>query len=187
VSEKTPESCDRCGNFLADSGYFFLEDKDGNKEYMCPTCRRKHIEDWYEEQRQLNSAVTMHAAIHRDWEHADEINQAVEEIMTAIKKFEERQWFPKLKDYYNESTSRGHKDLIPAGKIMMWGCAGRVMFTIEDSGGSWISTMVSDDDKTSTMGLHALYGTKEEILSLLDRATKTILDFHPDEEVGIGL
>lgn len=76
-------------------------------------------------------------------------------VTPAIKRFEREVWFKHLFEHVNSTKCRCQSGRSDGLSVMAWTCAGRTMISITDlESGHWLSLVVADDSKESTMGLH---------------------------------
>lgn len=100
-----------------------------------------------------------------------EIAAGSNKIQGVIRAFENKHWLPYLKKYYNDTNQRGHEAKIGDIKVMLWGCAGRVLVTAER--GDNDITMIFTDEKSQTtanggqQGIHGSQEAAQEILQAL--------------------
>lgn len=99
-----------------------------------------------------------------------------------------------LQKLYHDSPSRGHKGVHDDFIVMMWGSAGRVMITIQDSkpvneggkfNGAWISIVFDEDADYPRGGLQGQCGTKEELLGLLKASSESLPELKPNDNISM--
>jgi len=117
-----------------------------------------------------------------------EIASATDEIQEAVQTLGIFVWGDWLQDYYSASEHRGHKARIGDVEVLVWGCAGRVMMTI-NRGEASVTAIFNETSETPRGGLHGLDATKEQALSMLADVTTHPAAFRaaiaPDAEVGM--
>lgn len=96
------------------------------------------------------------------------IHAAGDDIQAAVKTFERAVWFKWLKDYWNATNERGHEAKIDGLDMLLWGCAGRAMMTLNDPAVKASVTVITDDSSTKPcMGTQGIDATREDALRLL--------------------
>ena len=116
-------------------------------------------------------------------------------IKVEVRRFEVKQW-PILRNYYKTSKHRGHSALGDHFKVLLWGCAGRVLVTIQDSDpqnkgrfqGAWITLIFAEDDcgLGQTGGIQGICATSAQAIEMLQLATTELPPFSPDKKVGLA-
>lgn len=212
--------CQECRQYT-ESGQGGVEHiKDGAVVgYTCEQCWKEVQIAEYKKTGEITSSLGMDAALASGYlleghdmsrlrsdfqeyiiKHRDtliEIHQTVQGYHTAERIFENLHWLPRIQKYYNDSTDRGHSAKGDGFKALLWGCAGRVLLTLQDLyaqdnpkskfGGAKV-TMIFDETATVARGgIQSYIGTKDEVLGLLRAATVTELRFKPDKKVNIGI
>jgi hypothetical protein len=97
-----------------------------------------------------------------------EIAEGSEKIHTVIREFENKHWLPYLKKYWNNTDQRGHEAKVGKIKLMLWGCAGRVLITAER--GTDDITMIFTDEKsqvTANGGQQGIHGSQQAAMEVL--------------------
>lgn len=100
-----------------------------------------------------------------------EIAVGNDKIQQVIRTFEAKHWLPCLKQYWNDTNQRGHEAKVGKTKVMMWGCAGRVLITAERDDND--ITMIFTDEKSQVtpnggqQGIHGPQKAAQEILQEL--------------------
>lgn len=117
-----------------------------------------------------------------------EIAEGTDKIKTLINEFEAKHWLPYLKKYWNDTNERGHETKVGDIKVMMWGCAGRVLITAERNDQS--ITMIFTDEKSQItpnggqQGIDATTANAALIVEALRDAEK--IEFHPEGAVTLA-
>lgn len=122
-----------------------------------------------------------------------EIAAKNDQITERAREWELKHWFGGLQKMYKDSPARGHSGHNRVCKVLLWGCAGRVMVTISDRynkdnkkskfGGAWISLIFDEDSPTARGGVQGYCATLEEALGLLDASSKDLPALKPDKKV----
>lgn len=92
-----------------------------------------------------------------------------------------------IKKYWKKAESRGHTVDCGDFKILLWGCAGRIVFTIQGNktfGHASINGIMSDEKNKMPANMNGMCGTKKETLDLLEAALKADLKFVDDNGVA---
>lgn len=117
-----------------------------------------------------------------------EIHAGSEEIQKEITSFEAKHWVPYLKKYWNDTDQRGHAAKVGNIEVLMWGCAGRVMLTVQRDKDS--ITMIfsdykeSDDLRGGQQGIDAPQKVALEMLKELVKTEK--ITFKPKKSVTMA-
>ncbi len=91
-----------------------------------------------------------------------------ETVQAAVKSFERNVWFAWLKTYWNDATSRGHKSTIAGLDVLLWGCAGRAVMTLQDPVTKDSVTVITDDSSDAAcMGIQGIATTAANASCLL--------------------
>lgn len=117
-----------------------------------------------------------------------EIAEGTDKIKTLINEFEAKHWLPYLKKYWNDTNERGHEAKVGKIKVLMWGCAGRVLITAERNKQS--ITMIFTDEKsqiTPNGGQQGIEATVENATSMLEELRDAEkIEFHPEGAVKLA-
>jgi len=108
--------------------------------------------------------------------------------------FEAKVWSVWLQRYYQEAEKRGHSCTLDNLSMLVWGCAGRVMVTLqphtqeEEGVECYLTFIVAERGSGSaTMGVRGVYGTLEQARGLvtpfLERSEEAKHLTHPHEFV----
>lgn len=122
----------------------------------------------------------------------DKINAEVTGLCALVAAFEQVVWFSWLKRYYAGTNLRGHTAKVDAQTMLVWGCAGRLMVTLQqpDKAAS-ITLICAEDSFTPTMGVQGYDCTEAQGRALLCAAIAQTEGLRaaivPDNQVGIGL
>jgi hypothetical protein len=197
------EKCSKCGTRL-DKGYSFSQNKDGNETRICIECNDREMLDAWKATGELSTGLVTHCLIQKvrlescpeKWDDTPfrKICDQVEEIQGALDRWGKNHW-KDVREKYVGSKSRGHSGRRGGLKALVWGCAGRLMVTLEDTkpvgkgkyNGAYVS-IIGCDEGNSSVGLQGIAATKEEALVLLRDATENWPEIKPDQKVRlIGL
>ncbi len=121
----------------------------------------------------------------------DKINAEVASLNDLVACFERDVWFGWLKAYYAGTDLRGHSARVGDLTMLVWGCAGRLMATLQ-RGDHSITLICDDSSDEHTMGVQGYDCTAEEGRALLadavvDGGAALRTAIGPDNGVGIGL
>lgn len=98
-----------------------------------------------------------------------EIIDAEEILRKGVKAWEQAVWFGGLQKYYRKSKDRGHAARAGDLKMLVWGCAGRVMVTLHRDDDS--VTVLCDESSTEPRsGLHGIDATRDAGVAILFEA-----------------
>lgn len=157
------------------------------------------------ERRQTNNARVLRLDVDFMYTHYMDdylkVADAVEKLDHEVKAFDEKIWLPSLLDYYNKSSDRGHRTRRnkEGFRALMWGCAGRVMITLEKGKNGPTFTMIFSDwvPKTESDfemlakygrtrgGIQGIDATFEEAMEMVKWAQKG-LKFRADKQVRMA-
>lgn len=118
---------------------------------------------------------------------------ATEAIQRAAKEFERVVWFGGFAEQERAAKHRGWRAAFDlAGeqhKVLVWSCAGRVVFTIEpDDESRQTSVICAEDENRSTMGIQGVCATEQQAIAMLHGATVAWargMRFERDDKVGM--
>jgi len=117
-----------------------------------------------------------------------EIAAGNNKIQDAIRDFENKHWLPYLKKYWNDTNLRGHEAKVGKIKVMMWGCAGRVLITAERDNTD--ITMIFTDEKsqiTANGGQQGIHGSHKAVLEILNKLSEIDkIKFKPADKVTLA-
>lgn len=202
-----------------DTPHWVTHTNDQPETYICEDCFKDEKIKKYVETGEFNSTLTMDAQsckfYHED--ARDGLNRLREEVRVYFKRYkdvlykvaadyEEVQaagrelelawWLPVLQPYYNSTNKRGHCAKGKGFKALLWGCAGRVLLTLEDQypkndpkskfGGASITLIFDEDGKEARGGIQSLAATKAEALALLKAAKEQQPKMKPDKDVTMA-
>lgn len=157
-----------------------------------PDCK-----EW-EKTKELMTRLIMEASLSERWgccKHEAAILAASKEIDVEVKKWNDRN-FRNVQGYYSLSTYKGHEASTKDFKVLVYGCAGRLLITIQDHRadgkykGAWMTLIGPEDptdckeDGSTRAGWQGLAATKEEAVALL-RDSMAMPCLNPDKTVGI--
>lgn len=117
-----------------------------------------------------------------------EIAQGSDQIHEMIHAFEAKHWLGYVKEYWNTTDLRGHEAKVGKIKLMMWGCAGRVLMTVQEGDDNF--TMIFTDEKSQVKpngGQQGIYCTQKKAKELLTQITNVEkINFKPDKNVRMA-
>ena len=118
-----------------------------------------------------------------------EISAADEEIYGAIAKMAAVVWSGWLQRYYRDSPERGHSAVVGGIEILVWGCAGRVVMTINGKDAEDLSVIFDETSEEPRAGRQGIHATKEQAVGLLEFLTTRSAEFkaaiQPKSSVGL--
>lgn len=116
-----------------------------------------------------------------------QIANDVEEIGAKEREFEEKHWLNKLQNYYRKSDGRGHSSETEHYKALLWGCAGRVLLTIDDKHSDATITLIFDEtSKEARGGIQNICATKDQAMKLLQAAIDNFPAMKTDDKVRLA-
>lgn len=203
--------CTRCHSKL-DGGWTTVH-RDGEPvAVLCYACDKEELLARYLATGELTSSLVMTAVMAREharhgfgnirpevcdfhvrnWKTLRTAAEANDEITAAGRRFEEAVWMPRLKAYY-AASNRGHSGETGHLKALLWGCAGRVLLTLQDRfhqghesskyGGAWVTLIFDETSDEPRGGVQGYCATKGEALDLLRDATTDFPELKPDNGV----
>jgi len=203
-SLKADSKCGECNQPIHEGDiYTIIYEDDNSGKIKCLQCDKCEVDDeiaYYRKTGEISSHLSLEAAMANyhyteggpnsmDSLRADvrrffikykkelvEIAAGTDRIHDVIRAFEEKHWLPYLKKYWNDTDQRGHETKVGDIKLMLWGCAGRVLITAE-RGNSDITMIFSDYESQVTanggqQGIHGSQKAAQEILQELVDAKK---------------
>lgn len=203
------QKCPRCSAVINDgiSGYGYATLGD---IVICDLCCRVDYMERYIKTRRISSSVSMDATlaaayliegysmdrIREDRKHyylkyetyLRELHHALEQIQFKVSKFDRKHWMKYLKQYYRDSTSRGHRAKVEDIDLLMWGSAGRVMITL-DMPKDQVTMIFTDskEDNECRGGYQSVDATAETANKLLDKVyEQDKIKFKTDDKVTWG-
>lgn len=212
-----PEYCERCRSKLDESCsvvtiYKGQDFKD--REYICYRCSQIEAVEEYRRNGEISTSLMIDASmcayhvkegrmfegLRTEVKHHYELHyhtlckiaEEVEEIHAKGREFEEKHWLPRIRKYWNDSSARGHSFVTEDWKALMWGSAGRVLITIQDTklkgkyGGAYVSLIFDDSADYARGGIQGICATREEGLGLVQAAIDGLGDFKEDNEVTLA-
>lgn len=209
-------ACNRCQKPLPPSeGHVSVYREGELLETICCVCSREEVVSNYLKSQEISTSVWSAASSCRYYaqevpegfsrlreeyreyytRHKDtliKIANDMDEVCSVMKAFENEVWLPRLKRYYSEADDRGHEGDGGNYKAMLWGCAGRVLLTLEDKepdgpfGGAWITFIFDETSEEARGGVQGLCATKSEALSLIAAARAKFPDMAPAPEVKMA-
>lgn len=118
-----------------------------------------------------------------------------EEIRKCAKDWEYKIWLGQLQEFYRNTDIRGFRGDGEGFTVLLWGCAGRVLVTIQDAlafdnpdaefGGANITLIFDETSKEARGGVQSLCATKDEALALLKASSENFPKMYSDEDVGV--
>lgn len=213
--------CNRCTRNIDDKPYCTIfGDDDKVEEVICDICYRSEPMDEYRKDGIITTKIMMEGSLAKFYLEEGDLSRLrpetseyycqnkapllkvandVEEIMKLVDKFNEKHWIPYLRQYWKDSSARGHICNSKNNTVMMWGCAGRVLITAEQPGAS-ITMIFSDYDpgKADVIvkhycpdqprgGIQGITATKEKAMAILEELINLDkIEFIPDEKVTMA-
>lgn len=108
---------------------------------------------------------------------------------TRSRKWQLFVWSDWLQDYYRKSDARGHAATVGGIEILVWGCAGRVVMTINGKHNEDLSVIFDETSKKPRAGQQGIHATKDQAVSLLNYLIVYSLKFKkaikPKSSVGM--
>lgn len=117
-----------------------------------------------------------------------EIAQGSDQIHEMIRAFEAKHWLGYIKEYWNNTDQRGHEAKVDGIKVMMWGCAGRVLITVQE--GEESITMIFTDEESQKkpnggqQGIDCSQQKAKELLTAVTHVEK--INFKSDKNVRMA-
>ena len=118
------------------------------------------------------------------------IAATTDKIHDKEREFESKLWLPKLKQYWNDSSNRGHSGNNKFCHVMMWGSAGRVLFTIRPPKSKQktqredLTFIFDDSSDVCRGGIQGINGTEEQLLVLANAAIEHCPELKNDDKVS---
>ncbi len=209
---KTKIYCNTCNKRLFScNGYTECYKNGQTSHYLCNSCvKNLRINEYKSSGGEITTQLWLDATMRNCWDGAYErlrdnvadfyrenedtlkkVFSDMEEVSEVMKEFESKQWFGWVQEYYASTEIRGHSHKGDGFKAMLWGCAGRVLITIQgdlDSkykGGN-ITMIFDEDSKEPRGGIQGVYASKENAIELIRAGMDMPKDcFQPDKEVTI--
>ncbi|WP_437310113.1 hypothetical protein [Sorangium sp. So ce388] len=200
-----PTHCDRCGASLERGWSERWSGKKRIHAWCIPCADRERLEE-YAKTGELTTQVMVRASIDnalREYGKGvtcpSERNllarawASTEAIQRAAKDFERAVWFGGLAEQVRAAEHRGWRAGFQiAGEkhdVLVWSCAGRVVFTIEPADESrHISVICAEDGGESTMGIKGIMATEQQAIAMLAGACVAFasgMQFERDDKVGM--
>lgn len=207
------QTCADCNKVIGEESYSIYYNKDCEvTKIVCTPCVKNEMIDDYNKTKYISTKLMMEASIAKYYiEEADwtrlreesavffiknkkvlmEVANAVEDAKKLIHEFEDKHWIPYIRKYWKDTTSRGHITEIGDIKVMMWGCAGRVMITAENKEGS-VTMIFSDEVQSADSiewgrtrgGIQGFSTTADNALQMLKSLVQSDkIEFRVDDEV----
>lgn len=212
------KTCQTCSKELNDNiPHWTTRHKDNSETYTCEFCFKDEKIKQYLENGELGSQILMDATscafyvleakngldgLRQEYQtyynkHMPtllKINRDYKKIEEAGRELELAWWFPTLQEYYNSHGERGHSAQGDEYKALLWGCAGRVMLTLQDNdpngkgkyNGAWVTLIFDEDSPEPRGGIQGLAATKDEALGLIKAAMKEQPKMEPDKDVTLA-
>lgn len=200
-----PTHCDRCGASLERGWSERWSDNKRVRAWCIPCADRERLEE-YAKTDELTTQVMVRASIenvHREYGKGvtcpSERNllarawASTEAVQRAAKEFERAVWFGGLSGKVRAAKHRGWRASFEiAGeshKVLVWSCAGRVVFTIEpDDEARHVSLICAEDEDRPTMGIKGICATEQQAIAMLAGACAAYqrgMAFERDDKVGM--
>lgn len=211
-----PENCQRClKKFLQDDGYSVIYDNNGKpKEIICFGCSKNEQIFHYNRNKIITTSLMIQSytfysyakeatekfenirqTTKEFWEanynSFMEIHDAVKEIQIKSREFELKQWLGKIQNLYRKSKFRGHRGIGDGWIALLWGSAGRVLFTMQDDednskfDGANLTLIFDETSNVARGGIQGINATKEQAIALLAQAINNLPKIKPNKKVGI--
>lgn len=205
--------CKECNRRLfSEQGYTTRYNKDNEVDHhLCTPCvKNLRIKEYNESGGEITTQLWLDATMRDSWDGAyhrlresvadfyranedilKKVFSDMEEVTVVMKEFEKNQWFGWVQDYYNSTDIRGHSYKGDDFKVLLWGCAGRVLITLQGDPnskykGANITMIFDEDSKDPRGGIQGIYATKEQALDLIRAGMRMPKNsFQPDNEVTI--
>jgi len=158
----------RLDNMIMLAAAFFVNDE------------KSLTEDWMQAEWRTEQRADIRRRIAKQAEYAADYREVVaaeEEIRCAIMKMATAVWSGWLQSYYRESNGRGHVAAVNVVEILVWGCAGRVVMTINGKAGEDLSVIFDETSEEPRAGRQGIHATKDQAIKLLDFVTANSSDF----------
>jgi hypothetical protein len=199
-----PANCDRCGAGLERGWSERWSDNKRIAAWCIPCADRERLEV-YAKTSVLTTQIMVRASIenvHREYGRpADNPVErhllarawaSTEAVQRAAKEFERVVWFGGFAEQVRTAKHRGLRASFDVAgehhKVLVWSCAGRVVFTIEpDDESRQISVICAEDEDRSTMGIQGVFATEQQATAMLHGATVAWtrgMRFERDDNVG---
>lgn len=171
--------CGECGSKINEGDLYTIIYEDDNtgkiRHLLCDECEVDDGIQYYRDTGRVSSHLSMEAALanyhynesddptaslarlradvrHFFWKYKKELMEIAAgniEIQEAIREFELKHWLPHIKEYWNKTSRRGHEAKVDEIKLLMWGCAGRVMLTVGTDDEN-VTMIFSDEESQQT-------------------------------------
>jgi len=138
------------------------------------------LEPWMQDEWRAEQRADMRKRIAKEAEYAAdyrEVAAAEEEIHSAIKIMAREVWSKWLQSYYRKSTGRGHTATVNSIEMLVWGCAGRVVMTVNGKQGEDLSVIFDETSEEPRAGRQGIHATKDQAIKLLELVTAGSTDF----------
>lgn len=210
------QRCNRCTRNL--EGQMVCTIYSEPKEVICGVCSLVEDMDIYKTKGIITTKISIEAALAESYAEDNyierlrpetkefilqnkakliEIRSGIKEIEGLVNEFEDKHWLPYLKQYWNDSSNRGHSYDTKNCTVMMWGCAGRVLITAEST--CWDITMIFSDyvptksdiakygNLTQRGGIQGIYAPKKYAVDMMKELIKVRkFKFGPKESVTMA-
>lgn len=150
------------------------------------------LEPWMQDEWRAEQRTEMRRRIAKPAEYAAdyrEVAVAEEEIHHAIMTVARSVWSKWLQSYYRKSDGRGHIAVVNGVEVLVWGCAGRVVMTINGKAGEDLSVIFDEMSEEPRAGRQGIHATKDQAIKLLDFVTANSSDFQaaikPNDSVSM--
>ncbi len=170
-------------------------------KYYCDICDlEERLKDYKETQIITQSLVTTaqlervareygYNGIREDYKHVYQKNwKTFRELLISVEKLylyqnqiQEKYWTPWLYDYWMQAKVKGHSCSTDSFKVLLWGCAGRVLVTLENTEAQ--VTLYFQEAPTFIPSFRSLTGTFEQLDNLLKDGAANFPKLVPDTDV----
>lgn len=209
-------TCDICKAGLAGKEHVTLFQDGQETGHWCMICSYEQSLQHYRDSGELRSSLATHALLHhlwfteqgqptknrslemiahykRYWKALQSVHRDMEEIRVAARSMP--QAIARLRAYYRSTDKRCHSGTRDGMRALLWGCAGRVLLTLQDEksaddpqakfGGANV-TLIFSEDGLDEPGVQSLAATRDEALALLATAREAMPNLAPDGGVCVA-
>jgi len=119
----------------------------------------------------------------------EEVHESLDRLHHLMKVWEREVWFGGLHEIVRNAKLKGHGASMPGGDVLSWACAGRVVFTLRDPAGYYISFITAEDEDTNRMGIQGILAkeglARQLILTSIAEWRAGRLNFDENPNIGI--
>lgn len=211
-------ACTVCRSPLADGLTTYQYAGGDVRAVLCGGCDTDRRWNEYADTGEVTMRLVMDAQMHDagsrrlggDWKwrrRATEVMAAWRAVEAAFGAAEMAVWFDRpdvepwmehlwtpgpnaVQTFYRTSPTRCHSATAGTFRALLWGCAGRVMLTLdggEAHGGARITLIFDESSRSPTGGIQDAAGTIDQLVGLLDALRQAHpLNFQQDDEVTVA-